>query len=519
MEILLIEGGVGDNGFTGAAWIFTRDASGVWSQQGNKLVGTGYIVTGSGPAPEQGYSVSLSADGNTAIIGGRRDNNYIGAAWIFTRSNGVWTEQVKLVGTGYMEYGSHQGTPIYLGVYQGTSVALSADGNTAAMGGPRDNNDTGAVWIFTRNNNLWTQQGSKLTGTGGERSFLGGIQQGTSAALSADGGTLIEGGPFDTDGISDGGNGNNNNYEGAAWIFTRNGNTWSQQGNKLFATDASLGAEQGWAVSISADGNTSLIGAPTDNSFTGATWVYTRNNNVWSQYTSKLLGTGYIGAAKEGWSVSLSADGNTAMIGGPEDYYQQQGASWVFADTGNIVLPITLADFTAYLVGKNVQISWTGYNEINLARYDIERSIGGSSFSKIGSLNAKGNELVNKYSWLDSAPFPGNNLYRIKAINWDGTAQYSQVVLVHTGVVQTGIKVYPNPASGKIIHLQVANIPADYYTIKAYGVDGVMICLQDIMYPGGNKSFDVALKNAVAGIYYIEMVNGRNSYKVRAILK
>ena len=104
----------------------------------------------------QGCSVALSADGNTAIVGGPNDNSGIGAAWVFTRSGGVWTQQgIKLVGTGAIGAAG-----------QGNSVALSADGNTAIVGGPGDNSDTGAAWVFTRSGGVWTQQGSKLVGTG-----------------------------------------------------------------------------------------------------------------------------------------------------------------------------------------------------------------------------------------------------------------------------------------------------------------------------------------------------------------
>src|SRR5438552_4080123 len=78
-----------------AAWAFTRTGS-TWSQQGNELVGTGAIGL-----PTQGNSVAISADGNTAIVGGPFDNSRAGAAWIFTRSGGLWTQQgPKLVGTG-----------------------------------------------------------------------------------------------------------------------------------------------------------------------------------------------------------------------------------------------------------------------------------------------------------------------------------------------------------------------------------------------------------------------------------
>ena len=106
----------------------------MWTQQGSKLVGTGVSV---GDA-QQGYSVALSGDGNTAIIGGLGDNIDSGAAWVFTRSGGVWTQQGhKLVGTGATEEAR-----------QGCSVALSGDGNTAIVGGPGDNSGAGAVWPF-----------------------------------------------------------------------------------------------------------------------------------------------------------------------------------------------------------------------------------------------------------------------------------------------------------------------------------------------------------------------------------
>ena len=512
-----IEGGVGDNGFTGAAWIFTRAMNGVWTQQGNKLVGTGSIVV-NGATPEQGYSVSISADGNTAIIGGRRDNNYIGAAWIFTRNNGVWNEQQKIIPTGYISTADHQGTPLYLGVDIGTSVAISADGNTALLGGPRDNNDTGAVWVYTRNGNTWLQQ-SKLIGTGGTRSFYGGIQQGTSAAISADGSTVIIGGPFDTDGVID--NNNNNNYGGAIWIFARSNNTWNQQGNKLFATDATLGAEQGWSVSISADGNTAFAGAPTDNAYAGAAWVYTRSNNVWTQQGKKLVGTGAVGSAKQGWSAAVSADGNTAIIGGPEDYYQHQGASWVFADSNAIILPVTFANFKAYLFGKGIQTAWSGYNEINISSYDVEKTANGHNFNKLANIPAKTNKAEeNKYAWFDTSPFAGDNFYRIKAIGNDGSVQYSSTIKINfKNNTKGNIQVYPNPANNKIIHLQLHNIVQGDYNISVYNIHGETLHSQDFQHTGSTTSLSINLKNAAAGIYKIEMKNTSNSYYTTVILQ
>jgi len=294
-----IVGGPNDSAGMGGAWVFTRNSRGVWTQQG-KLVGTGAIG-----AAAQGTSVSLSADGNTAVVGGPSDNAGMGAAWVFTHnSGGVWTQQGKLVGTGATAAAG-----------QGTSVSLSADGNTAIVGGPNDNARIGAAWVYARRaNGVWTQQGRKLGGTGATAA----AGQGISVSLSADGNTAIVGGP------------NNNAGIGAAWVYTRNtSGLWTQRG-QLIGTGATGAAAQGTSVSLSFDGNTAIMGGPNDNARMGAAWVYARRaNGVWTQQGRKLVGAGAIGSAGQGISVSLSFDGNTAIVGGPNDN-AGIGAAWVF---------------------------------------------------------------------------------------------------------------------------------------------------------------------------------------------
>jgi hypothetical protein len=297
-----ILGGPLDNSNAGAAWVFVR-SGGLWAQQGDKLVGTG--ATG---IAGQGVSAALSSDGSTAILGGNGDNTGTGAAWVFTRTGGVWTQQGdKLVGTDASSS------------YAGWSVALSSDGNTAILGGLFANTGAGAAWVFTRSGSVWTQQGPKLVGTGA----VGNAEQGQSVALSADGSTAIVGGFYDA------------TQTGAAWIFTRSGSVWSQQGAKLVGTGASGTSHQGYSVALSADGNTAIVGGPGDTSGDGAAWVFTRSGSVWTQQGSKLGGNFAIGAAGQGASVALSADGATALLGGPADS-SGAGAVWVFTRSGSV---------------------------------------------------------------------------------------------------------------------------------------------------------------------------------------
>ncbi len=299
-----IKGGLGDSSYTGAAWVFIR-SSGVWVQQGSKLVGTGAIGSA-----WQGYSVSLSADGNTAIVGGMGDSSGMGAVWVFIRSGGIWTQQGnKLVGSGAIG-----------AAHQGTSISISSDGNTILSGGSGDNNSEGAAWVFTRTSGVWTQQGNKLIGTSSA-----GSGQGNSVAISSDGNTSIIGGQGDGGGI------------GAVWMYTRTGGVWTQQGNKLVGTGFVGNSSQGNTVSISYSGDTAVVGGLNDNSNTGAVWIYTRTSNIWTQLGSKLIGTGAVNSGNgvyQGWSVAISSDGHTIIEGGRNDS-NGFGAAWVFYNSAS----------------------------------------------------------------------------------------------------------------------------------------------------------------------------------------
>ena len=390
-------GAPNDDGNLGAAWVFapstsTSTSGSPWMQQSAKLTDgeepssagqgeaarrdgeedgaeetDGEEASGAAESAEEaiadghfGRGVALSGDGNTALVGAPRENGGDGVVWVFTRSGSTWTRQQQLTG------GDESGAGWF-----GRSVAVSADGDTAFVGGLVDHGDAGAVWVFTRSGSTWSQQGAKLTG-GAEESGLG--KFGSSVALSANGEVAVIGAPADA------------NKLGAVWVFTRSGSTWSQQGAKLtggaeesglgkFGSSVALSAngevavigapadanklgavwvfsalridlvaagreanrrweagqgEFGNGVALSEDGEVALIGAPGDASKLGAAWEFTRSNTIWSQVGAKLIGSGEQGSGQFGWSVALSGDGATALIGG-DGSDRRAGAAWVFA--------------------------------------------------------------------------------------------------------------------------------------------------------------------------------------------
>ena len=114
-----------------------------------------------------------------------------------------------------------------------------------------------------------------------------------------------------------------NSGVGAAWVFTRSGTTWTQQGAKLTGTGESGNGDFGESVALSSEGNTALIGGPNDKEGVGAAWVFTRSGTTWTQQGEKLTGSAEVregepgGHGEFGYSVALSAEGNTALSAAP----------------------------------------------------------------------------------------------------------------------------------------------------------------------------------------------------------
>ncbi|MEM7130359.1 MAG: SdrD B-like domain-containing protein [Chloroflexota bacterium] len=233
-----IIGADGENSGAGAAYVFTRSGS-TWSEEQKLTASDG----GGGDA----FGLSVSVDGDTAIVGANGHNASAGAAYVFTRTGSTWTEQQKLTAS------DGAGNDLF-----GQSVSVSGD--SALVGASGDESSQGSAYIFTRSGSTWSEQ-QKLTASDG----AGGDEMGFAAALAGD--TALVGAIGDE------------TRAGAAYVFTRSGSTWSEQ-DKLTASDTTADDEFGYAVSIS--GATSIAGAfqnDTGASNAGAAYVFTAPSN------------------------------------------------------------------------------------------------------------------------------------------------------------------------------------------------------------------------------------------------
>jgi len=285
----------------GAAYIFTR-SGGTWTQQA-KLIA-------SDAAAGDNFGWSVDIDGDTAIVGAYVETNdiqYEGAAYIFTRSGTTWTQQAKLIASDRQ-----------VNDFAGYDVSISGDTAVfAAINEDTGATDTGAVYVFTRSGTTWTQQ-AKLQASTREAS------QRFGEKVEIDGDTIIVGARDDTPSTD----------AGAAYIFTRSGTTWTQQA-RLQGSD--LQASDLFGLSVAIDGDTAVVGAfnnDTGGANAGAVYVFTRSGTTWTQQ-AKLQSSPVEAGARFGQSVAI--ENGTIVVGADRDsttgvYY---GSIFIFTGSGS----------------------------------------------------------------------------------------------------------------------------------------------------------------------------------------
>ena len=311
-----------------------------------------------------GFSVAVSGD--TVVVGAVSEDSSgsgvnsspneglsnSGAAYVFTRSGGVWSQQAFLKA-------SSPGANDYFG----NTVAISGD--TIVVGSPYEDSsvsgvnslpneiapNAGAAYVFTRSGVTWSQQAYlKASSPGANDSFA------TAVAVSGD--TIVIGTPTeDSDAVGVNNNQTNNLAldSGAVYVFSRSGSTWSQQAY-LKASNTGAYDYFGYAVAIS--GETVVVGAFNEDSSTtggnstpnetardsGAAYVFTRSGVIWSQQTYLKAGNS---GADDAFGGSVAISGDTLVVGAqgedssstgvdsnPDEAAVAAGAAYVFTRSG-----------------------------------------------------------------------------------------------------------------------------------------------------------------------------------------
>ncbi|MDQ6477719.1 T9SS type A sorting domain-containing protein [Dyadobacter sp. LHD-138] len=226
------------------------------------------------------------------------------------------------------------------------------------------------------------------------------------------------------------------------------------------------------------------------------------------------------------WSGTgiTSGSGESIVINAPKDdgnyvytvKTARSGCSPKAATTALLVegsLPVTLTKFTADKEGKTTLLNWHTITETNSDHFEVERSGDGKQWSTIGQVKAKGETIqtLSNYTFTDSEPTSGENLYRLKMIDRDESFGYSSIRSVRFPVEST-IATYPNPATNKLL------IKTDNWDninkVQVINLAGT------IVYESDNKSGpEINVSELAPGAYLVRLITTNGSFETLKFVK
>jgi len=353
-----------------ALWIFLSCSAALPFEQASAELTQQAYAKASNSAPNDYFGEVVAISGDTMVVGARLEDSAAtgingdqlddtasgaGAAYVFVRNAGVWTQQAYLKGSN-TEANDVFGVSVAI---DGDTIVVGADGEasnaTGVNGDETDNSGfkSGAAYVFVREGNTWTQQAYLKASNTEDNDIFG-----NTVAISGD--TIVVGAwgeRSNATGVNGNQQDNSVQAAGAAYVFTRSGNTWSQQ---AYLKASNTGFQDTFSYSLDISGDTIVVGARNEASNstgvngneasnskpgTGAAYIFVRNGSTWSQQAYLKPSNSPV-SFNFGWSVAVSGDtvavgaideaSNATGVGGNQDDFSAPGAGavYVFARSG-----------------------------------------------------------------------------------------------------------------------------------------------------------------------------------------
>ncbi len=213
-----------------------------------------------------------------------------------------------------------------------------------------------------------------------------------------------------------------------------------------------------------------------------------------------IVTTDFAGFPDISYASALQADGKIILAGqaGNNTKYSIALARYTMN-----VLPLKLLSFSAIEDGKNNVLQWETAQEVNVNRFEIERSPDGREYTTIGKMIAG----LSKYNFTDVKPFTGINYYRLKMIDRDGKFEYSMV----TSVINSGrffVNIYPLPAKDKL-YIQVQSDKAEKAEISVTDISGKILTTNFVSLSAGVNNSSINVQSLSKGVYFLKVATSQ----------
>ncbi|BDS12281.1 T9SS type A sorting domain-containing protein [Aureispira anguillae] len=423
----------------------------IYEWNGTTWIKKGTNINGEAAGDLSGGAISLSADGNSVIIGARLNDGIgiaAGHARVYEWNGTDWTQKgVDIDGEATFDEA-------------GQSVSINADGSIIAIGAEENSGGiagfaSGHVRIYQWSGTSWLQKGADIDGEGsGDRS-------GRAIHLSADGNSIAIGSAN-----------NSNSSQGFVRIYNWNGTAWIRKGQSLNERPTS-------SVSLNYDGNRLAIGSvrSINLSLTGYVRIYSWNGTTWVQEGTDIVGRA--SNVQSGYSVSLDSLGHTLAIGAIDDYNNGSGHVQIYTTCHYL-------DTTVGLSGATLTS-----NAIGMTYQWIDCSNGNSPITG-----------ATQQSFTPTT----NGLYAVEISNGvcTKTSACTNVTAVKVSVIesQNKYRIFPNPSTD-ILHIERTNST----NLNIRVVDNLG---QIVLSSRSNKTrATLNLQRLKQGVYYLVLDDGK----------
>ena len=276
-------------------------------------------LTASNAAAKDQFGTSVAVHGDTIVVGApEQGSNAKGSAYIFTKPANDWADMTETATLRGQSDGDRFGRSV--AVYGDTVVVGTLEEGT---------NDRGEAYVFTKSaaTGVWDDWNNKnaSNATASLTALDGSSGDYFGRSVAVDGDTIVVGAPYnDYDDPDD--NANDVSNSGAAYVFTKpatGGWATDTETAKLTASDGKANGRFGFSVAI--DGDTIVIGAPDDdgdsntNDDEGAAYVFTKPATGWATDTETATLTAYDRSQNDRFGNSVAVDGDTVLVGAVGD--------------------------------------------------------------------------------------------------------------------------------------------------------------------------------------------------------
>lgn len=413
----------------------------VYSYNGSNWIQKGIDIDGEAQYESLGDAVAIDESGTIIAVSAIAANSSAGQVKVYEWSGSAWIQK----GT-YMA-GNASSSEF------GTSVAMSADGNTIVVGASKDDqaaSNAGQVKVFEWSGTDWVQKGSSLNGDAANDAF------GQSVDISYDGNTIVIGAPLNLGGLTNG---------GQMKVFEWSGSAWTQKGSDLYGESSA--DRFGYSVSMDSTGTNIAVGAfwnSGNGSKSGHARVFTWSGSAWTQKGTDIDGEAY--DDNSGNAIALNGDGTRIAVGA-------KGNDGIFG--------------TNAVTGQVRVHSWNG-SSWNQVGSDIDGESGSDYFGQAVAISADGDIVAGAAHWNS------NNGTSSGDVRVFGTTTFSSVATIG----ESKVSVYPNPSSG-IFQLNTQELIT---SIEIYSVEGKLIHRSSTL-----NSYTIDLFAHPAGLYYLSVTN------------